>query len=147
MVIKDTPYVSIVFNVTAEILLIDWIQIPSTKQFKDSYFAALQFVEQKGTIISFCTNLSVIGSLSREQEAWLMLEYYPKVYQCIGENINAAVVFSEEHFKAIVTNYQQPTYLARQEFINFNYFTVFEEAMHWLAIIKKGQDSFSSMIS
>lgn len=144
MVIKDTPYVSVSHKVDTDILLINWKRSPSVKQFKEVYAAALQYVHQTSFVTAFCTDLTAIGPLNREQEAWLMLEYYPKVFQTIKTNITAAVVFSEEHFKAIVTNYQQPTYLQRQEFIHFNYFTDFQEAMHWLVDIKKGQETLSS---
>lgn len=145
MVIKNTPYVCITHSIDAGVLLINWKRCPSTKQLKDSYLAALEYVHHGSLVTSFCTDLSTSGPLSREQEAWLMLEFYPKVYEVIQSSINAAVVFTEEHFKAIVTNYQQPAYFTRQTFIHFNYFTEIREAQHWLAAIKKGQDTLSAM--
>ncbi|GAB3195198.1 hypothetical protein ABID22_003598 [Pontibacter aydingkolensis] len=144
MVIKDTPYVGISHDVATDILFINWKQKPTIKQLKDTYLSALQHVQQTCLITSFCTDLTAIGPLNREQEAWLMLEFYPSVYQIIKSSINAAVVFSEEHFKAIVTNYQQPAYLSRQDFIHFNYFTAYQEATHWLIDIKKGQETMCS---
>ena len=147
MVLKDTAYVELRHCVDTDILLINWKRSPSIKQFKDSYLTALRYVESTYLLTSFCTQLTAIGPLSRELEAWLMLEFYPNVFQIIKSPINAAVVFSEEHFKAIVSNYQQPNYLSRQEFIHFNYFTDFEEAMHWLVDIRKGQEATSSLSS
>ncbi len=147
MVIKDTHYVFIHYSVEAEVLLIKWRQSPTNTQFKESYLDILDFVSNICIINSYCTDLSVIGPLSREQEAWLVLEYYPKAQSLLKHNINVAVVFSEEHFKAIVTNFQQPIYLSRQDFINLNYFTDSQEALHWLIDIKKGQDSLGVMIS
>lgn len=144
MVIKDTPYVFITHNVTTDILLINWRRSPSVKQLKDAYSAALQYVQDVCLVTSFCTDLTAIGPLTREQEAWLMQEYYPNVFTSINTSIIAAVVFSDEHFKAIVTNYQQPDYILGQEFIQFNYFTSFQEAMHWLVYTKKGQEILRS---
>ncbi|MBF9254693.1 hypothetical protein I2I11_15415 [Pontibacter sp. 172403-2] len=63
------------------------------------------------------------------------------VYNVIKDNIYAAVVFSEEHFKAIVSNYQVASPAAQHQFINFTYFTDLEEALFWLQSIKKGPDT------
>ena len=143
----ESACVYILYDVNVDILMIKWKKSPSFIEFKEAHVAILQFVETSSSVTSFCTDLTYIGPLSREQEAWLMLEYYPNVYNCIKTDVNIAVVFSEEHFKAIVTNYQQPVNLLFQEFINFNYFTDFREATYWLEDIKRGQDKFSSMLS
>lgn len=144
MVIKDSIFVSVMHNHAADILLLKWKRVPSFAQFKDTYLTVLGYVEQTRLVTSFCTDLTVIGSLNREQEDWLAYEYYPKVFEIIRSEINAAVVFSEDHFKAIVTNYQQPEYHPRQDFINFNYFTDFDEAIHWLINTRKGQETIYS---
>jgi hypothetical protein len=147
MVIKDTHYVFIHYSVEAEILLINWKLNPTNTQFKESYSEILNFVGNVCHVTSFCTDLTRVGALSREQEAWLVLEYYPKAQDFFNHNVNVAVVFSDEHFKAIVTNFQQPIYLTRQDFIHFNYFTKPQEAFQWLLDIKKGQDTLSVMSS
>ncbi|MEJ8802016.1 hypothetical protein [Pontibacter sp. H249] len=147
MIIKDTPYVCLAHDVDADILLINWKRSPTFKHFKDTYLAALQYVQLNALITSYCTELTAIGPLNREQEAWLNVEFYPNVFSTIKSKINAAVVFSEEHFKALVTNYQQPTYLINQDFIHFNYFTDFNEALYWLRDTKKGQKALTSMSS
>ena len=144
MVIKDSIFVSVSFDDTAEALLLQWKRVPSFDQFKDTYLAVLGYVKETRLVTSFCTDLTVIGSLKREHEDWLAYEYYPKVFEIIRSEINAAVVFSEDHFKAIVTNYQQPEYHPRQDFINFNYFTDFDEAIHWLINTRKGQENMVS---
>ena len=147
MVIKDTHYVSIHYNLNTEVLMIKWKISPTNRQFKHSYLDILEFVDNVYNATSFCTDLTTIGALSREQEAWLVLDYYPIAQQVINSSANVAVVFSEEHFKAIVTNFQQPAYLSKQDFIHFNYFTDPQEAIHWLIDIKKGQETFSIMSS
>lgn len=144
MVIKNSIYVDISHEVEAGVLLISWKKAPTFEQFTDLHMLVLEYVQRNNQLTAFCTDLSVIGPLTREQEAWLTYDYYPKVFEIIQADVNAAVVFSEAHFKAIVTNYQQPDYLPRQDFINFNYFTDFGEAMHWLLTIKKGQETIYS---
>ncbi|WP_276495749.1 hypothetical protein [Pontibacter litorisediminis] len=140
MVIYETPGVNITFQEQERLLLIKWLQKPNMDALMDAYLHALQFVCEHRQIYFFCTDQSKIGPLDRDQEVWLSQEYYHKVHDCIQEEIYAAVVFSNAHFKAIVTNYQVPATLPQQHFIQFNYFTQMQEALQWLADVKKGQD-------
>ncbi|WP_460925207.1 hypothetical protein [Pontibacter brevis] len=76
------------------------------------------------------------------------MEYYQKSYNQLKRDFFVAVIFSEEHFKAVVTNYQTPSALLPHPYVYFNYFTEKEEALHWLWSIKEGQDSaFISTVS
>ncbi|WP_133242766.1 hypothetical protein [Pontibacter virosus] len=113
---------------------------PDTEQFRNLYWQVLQFVKNSPNIRFYSTDISRIGPLDAEQEAWLSREYYPQVSDIIGEDIYAAVIFSEGHFKALVNNYIASQLLPLHEFIHFNYFTVKEEAMDWLLYMQKGQD-------
>ncbi|OKL41671.1 hypothetical protein [Pontibacter flavimaris] len=140
MVIFNTPGVNITFQEQERLLLIHWLKKPDMELLMDAYLHALQFVCDNRHTYYFCTNQTQIGPLDREQEAWLSQEYYPKVFECIQDEIYAAVVFSNAHFKAIVTNYQVPATLPQHHFIQFNYFTKQQEALQWLSDVKKGQD-------
>ncbi|WP_242919517.1 hypothetical protein [Pontibacter liquoris] len=115
---------------------------PNAAIFEEAYLQLLKVVTTANVIKFYCTDLSSIGALDREQESWLNLEYYPKAYDLIQDDIYVAVVFSEEHFKAIVTNYQVTIPDTHHHFIQFTYFTNVEEALHWLQNIK-GQDAVS----
>ncbi|WP_157578082.1 hypothetical protein [Pontibacter akesuensis] len=141
MVIRETPCVKVTFFEEHKTLLISWLRGPSTKELHATYLHALQFIEAHPDVVLFCTDQTLIGSLTREQETWLMQEYYPKVYHILQDDVYAAVVFSESHFNAIVMNYQANAIAPGQHFIQFNYFTVLSEAMHWLKGINKGQSA------
>lgn len=140
MVIFKTPGVNITFQEQESLLLIRWLSKPGMDLLTEAYLHALQFVCEHPQTYYFCADQSQIGPLDREQENWLNLEYYPKVYECINDEIYAAIVFSNAHFKAIVANYQVSATMPQQHFIQFNYFTKLQEALHWLADVKKGQD-------
>lgn len=140
MVVFENPSVNIVLHEQDKILLIRWLKKPDTDQLIEAYLYALKYVCANGKTYFFCTDQTLIGSLNRDQEEWLNQEYYPKVYDCIKNEIYAAVVFTNAHFKAIVTNYQVPTALPQQHFIHFNYFTNLQEALQWLSDVRKGQD-------
>ncbi|TPE46019.1 hypothetical protein [Pontibacter mangrovi] len=140
MMIFDSPYVHISFREERGLLLIQWLRKPDHAKLVEAYLCALDFVSSSLSTLFFYTDLTSIGPLSREQENWLTQEFYPKVYQCLQTDIFAAVVFSEDHFKAIVTNYQLPSAALQHHFIQFNYFTSQEEALQWLLDVKKGQD-------
>lgn len=141
MVVLDTPYVYVDYQKEARTLSITWLKKPVTASFREVYLQALAFVGNHPDTTLYCTNLTHIGPLEREQENWLNQEYYPKVYGIIQDEIYAAIVFSDAHFKAIVSNYQLPAAFVQPDFINFNYFTSQHEAMTWLEDVKKGQDA------
>ncbi|WP_147383245.1 hypothetical protein [Pontibacter oryzae] len=114
-------------------------------EFKAAYLSALYFVETQPCIRLFYTDQILIGAFDAQQEGWLVQEFYPKVQHIITEDIWAAVVFSEDHFKAIVSNYKVPSALPVQRFIHFNYFTNRQEAELWLKEMKKGQNLLVAM--
>jgi len=141
MVAVETTYIRIIYHIDSEIMIIKWLTKPKAAAFKEAYLQLLKLATINNVIKLYCTDLSSIGALDREQEAWLNLEYYPMVYSLIKDDIYAAVVFSEEHFKAIVANYQVEVSAEHQRFINFTYFTDLDEALFWLQSIKKGPDT------
>lgn len=67
-------------------------------------------------------------------------ECYKKSYDVLQDDFFVAVVFSEDHFKAVVFNYALPAATQVHKFVHFNYFTSQDEALHWLASVKEGQD-------
>ncbi|WP_461490075.1 hypothetical protein [Pontibacter sp. HJ8] len=121
-------------------MTITWKAKPDTEQLKDVYWQALQFVKTYRKICFYCTDISSIGPLTADQEAWLTKEYYPQVFESIQSDIYAAVIFSEDHFKALISNYVAGRILPRHDFIHFNYFTDLAEATDWLLFIQKSQD-------
>ena len=141
MVIHTTPCVRIDYGKGSEILLISWLKKPGNEEFKDAYTAALQLVTSAYPTTLFCTDLSLSGALDYDQENWLFQEYYSQVNKMIKAEIYAAVVFSEAHFKALITNYKVVELEKDHPFMHFNYFTQTEEAFHWLRSMKKGQDA------
>jgi hypothetical protein len=141
MVIFETPFVNILHLSNVKTFIIKWLCKPDNAAFIEAYGALLQFVTENHLIRRYCTDLTSIGSLTREQEAWLSLEYYQKAYNVIQAECYVAVVFSEGHFKAIVSNYQLPAALPPPDYVQLNYFTDQEEALHWLESIKEGQDA------
>ena len=141
MVIYTTPCVEVEFVADIEFLLIKWKQKPETQEFVDTYTRILQYAKGSYQTNLFCTDLTLIGSLKNEQEAWLNSEYYQQVYNGLRADIYAAVVFSEEHFNAMITNYKATETESAHTFLQFNYFTEQEEAFQWLSSIKKGQDA------
>lgn len=141
MVIYTTPSVDVEFSMDDGVLFIKWKQKPETREFIEAYTKILNYVKDSYRTTLFCTDLSRIGSLKNEQEAWLNSEYYQLVYNNLQADIFVAVVFSEDHFKAIITNYKATETQPQHSFIRFNYFTELNEACHWLASIKKGQDT------
>ncbi|WP_018478189.1 hypothetical protein [Pontibacter roseus] len=140
MVISETCFASITYSRKPEALFIKWKTKPDTQQFVDVYWQVLQFVKNNPRICFYCTDISQSGPFDSEQEAWLNAEYYPKVFDCIQSDIYAAVVFSEGHFKALVSNYVATQLLPLHEFIHFNYFTNPDEAWDWIAYMQESQD-------
>lgn len=140
MVIYQTSGVSITFQEEESLLLMQWLRKPGMDQLMEAYLHALNYVCEKRQIHYYCTDQTLIGPLDRDQEEWLNQEFYPKVYECIQREIYAAVVFTNAHFQAIVTNYQVPAVVPQQHFIHFNYFTKLQEALQWLSDVRKGQD-------
>ncbi|WP_161887964.1 hypothetical protein [Pontibacter russatus] len=114
---------------------------PDDATFADAYLTALQFLKHIFPIKLFCTDLTLIGPLTRTQELWLSQECYKKSYNVLQDDFFVAVVFSEDHFKAVVFNYVLPETAYAHEFVHFNYFTCQNEALHWLASINEGQDT------
>lgn len=141
MVVYTTPCVSVEYREEGKILLIEWEKKPDTAAFKDAYTRVLQFATEEYPTTFFCTDMSLSGSFDIEQENWLNQEYYLQVWEGIKENIYAAIVFSEEHFKAIISNYKAMETDAFHPFLHLNYFTETREAFNWLYSIKKGQDA------
>lgn len=140
MVISDSSYAFVHYSKSANVLCISWKLNPGIEQFRNLYWQVLQFVKSNPKICFYSTDISCIGPLDAEQEAWLSREYYPQVSKIIGQDIYAAVIFSEGHFKALVNNYIASPLLPVHDFIHFNYFTDKEEAMDWLMFMQKGQD-------
>lgn len=148
MVIFETPCVEISYVFHVNCLYINWLCSPDNATFVEAHSVALQFSIDNPVVRSYCTDLTSIGSLSRDQEAWLSHEYYQKSYNKLKSDFFVAVIFSEEHFKAVVTNYQIPSALSPHPYVYFNYFTLKQEALHWLESIEKGQDlAFLSTVS
>lgn len=141
MVIYATPCVDILYLKEDKILLIKWKISPDYKEFTSAYLVLIELATSKYPTTFFCTDLSSIGSLKNEQEVWLNTEYYNLVFESIETEIYAAVVFSVDHFKAIISNYKATDVEVLHSFIHFNYFTSSKEACHWLSSIKKGQDA------
>ncbi|WP_089319139.1 hypothetical protein [Pontibacter ummariensis] len=136
----ETPLVLIQYIPSLNTMLIRWKQKPDDRSFQEAYWVALRYVGEIRLVTLFCTDLTTCGALGRGQEAWLNLEYYPEVHKTVKEDIYAAVVFSEDHFKAIVSNYLVSSDLQQQSFIHFNYFTQQEEALYWLGQLNRGRD-------
>ncbi|WP_242928306.1 hypothetical protein [Pontibacter vulgaris] len=120
-------------------ILMKWVKMPETAAFKEAYLSTLNYVAGHPYVKLYCTDLTLSGSLNREQEGWLYSEYYALVYNIIRDDIYAAVVFSEDHFKALVTNYLATPAVPNNDFIHFNYFTEQEEALSWLGDIYEGR--------
>lgn len=141
MVLLETECVKIIYLNQYNCLKIKWLEKPNDTAFVSAHLAALQFSIDHHTVKLYCTDLTLIGSLTREQEFWLIQECYKKSYNVLQDNFFVAVVFSEEHFKAVVTNYVAPSATLSHDFVHLNYFTDQGEALQWLESIKKGQDS------
>lgn len=141
MVIFETPDVRITYHLHFNCLIIKWLRNPCDTSFVSTHLAALQFSIDSHRVKLYCTDLTLIGSLSREQEAWLSQECYKKSYNVLQDEFYVAVVFSEQHFKAVVSNYVVPSAMPSHEFVHINYFTDQGEALQWLESIKKGQDA------
>jgi hypothetical protein len=141
MVVHSTEYSDIIFNSELEILQVIWKAKPTDSAFIDTYLRGLDFVQEGRPVMLYCTDLTLIGPLEREQEAWLNNVYYSKLQSTLNADVCVAVVFNEEHFKAIITNYTATKSATSHDFIVFNYFTDREEAIHWLETVKKGQDT------
>lgn len=140
MLIYSTPCARVEYKEEGNILLIKWNQKPDSDQFKNVYSRVLELAEKEYPTTLFCTDMSACGSLSTEQECWLNEEYYLQVYNSLKDNIYAAILFSEDHFKAIISNYKELEADSLHAFMHFNYFTKTNEAFQWLSSIKKGQD-------
>ncbi|HEY4650972.1 MAG TPA: hypothetical protein VIG72_06135 [Pontibacter sp.] len=124
-----------------EILQVNWKAKPTDGAFIETYLQGLAFVQDERKVKLYCTDLTQIGPLEREQEAWLNNVYYEKLYEVIEADIYVGVVFSEDHFKAIVTNYVATESAKLHSYIHFNYFTDKQEAFYWLNSIKKDWDT------
>lgn len=140
MVISNTSFAHISFMEAEQVLSICWKTKPDIGQFKNLYWQALQYVKTRPSIRFYLTDISAIGAFDMDQEVWLSQEYYPQVSQHIQADIYAAVVFSERHFKALVSNYVAAHLNPLSDFIQFNYFTDSEEALDWLRYMQQGQD-------
>lgn len=140
MLISESCFARITLSSEPEVLTITWKAKPDTAQFKDVYWRVLQFVKTHRKTCFYCTDISMIGPLTSDQEAWLNKEYYPQVLNSIQSVIYAAVVFSEAHFNALISNYVAGRILPIHDFIHFNYFTDPAEAMDWLLYMQKSQD-------
>lgn len=141
MVVYATPCVRVEYREEGNVLSIKWKKKPDTTAFKDAYTRVLQFATEEYPSIFFCIDMSLCGSFDMEQENWLNEEYYLQVYDGIKGNVYAAIVFSEEHFKAIISNYKATETDSFHAFMHLNYFTKTREAFNWLNSIKKGQDA------
>ncbi|MBC5773222.1 hypothetical protein H8S95_04030 [Pontibacter sp. KCTC 32443] len=141
MVVYSTSFSDIIFDSELEILQVIWKAKPTDSAFIETYLQGLTFVQEVRPVKLYCTDLTAIGPLEREQEGWLNNVYYEKLHETINSDICVAVVFSEEHFKAIITNYAATGTSSSHNFILFNYFTDRKEATYWLESVKKGQDT------
>lgn len=141
MVVYSTTHSDIIYNSNEEILYVNWKQRPSNNAFIETYLRGLEFVQEQVPVNLYCTDLSQLGPLEREQEAWLNNVFYSKLYDVLKTDIYVGVVFSDNHFKAIVTNYTATEATAHHHYVHFNYFTDREEAIFWLESVKKGRDN------
>ncbi|MEJ8755468.1 hypothetical protein WG947_00550 [Pontibacter sp. H259] len=141
MVVRSTIYSDIIFDSELEILQVIWKQKPTDSVFVDTYLHGLNFVQEVKPIQYYCTDLTQSGPLDREQEEWLNNFFYGKLHETLKAEVFVAVVFSDEHFKAIVTNYTATKLANLYDFLHFNYFTEKQEAYFWLESVKKGQDA------
>ncbi len=141
MVVYVTPCVCVNFKEEDNILFVKWEKKPDTTAFKNAYTRVLQLAKVDYPTTLFCVDMSVCGSFDVEQENWLNYEYYLEVFTGIKDNVYAAIVFSEEHFKAIISNYKAMEKDTFHAFMHLNYFTETKEAFNWLNSIKKGQDA------
>lgn len=140
MVVADTPFLNLYYYADAGIMQVSWKKKPTVTALQEAYWKVLAFGTDQKSVRLICTDLTESGSLDREQEAWLANVYYKKVYDAVQDDIFVAVVFSEEHFKAIVYNYQITPHDAAHDFIQLHYFTSLKQAFDWLTYIKKGQE-------
>lgn len=141
MVVHSTTYSDIIFDSELEILQVIWKAKPTDSAFIETYLRGLSFVQEVRPVMLYCTDLTIIGPLDREQEVWLNTVFYDKMQEAVNSDVFIAVVFTEEHFKAIITNYVATEAANTHDFILFNYFTDRLEALHWLESVKKGQDA------
>lgn len=140
MVISESSLALVTFSDLHDILSINWKAKPDIEQFKNLYWQVLQFVKGNGKICYYSTDISLIGPFDPEQEAWLSREYYAQVYAGIQSDIYAAVIFSDDHFNALINNYVPSRQLPLSDFIHFNFFTDAAEANDWLINMQKGQN-------
>lgn len=141
MVIEETPSVTIAYCFKTNGILVRWQEITCLDGFKEVYGKVFDFAVKQYKIKHYCIDLRLAGALTREQENWLTSYYYNEVNRVIKDCISIAVVFSEEHFKAIIRNYYAAAEIQQHDFIQFNYFTDVKEAEYWLCSIQKGQDT------
>ncbi|WP_187264618.1 hypothetical protein [Pontibacter beigongshangensis] len=144
MVISSTPVANIEYWSEIEALFISWISTPDIQSFKKVYNLAFDFVAEHKEVRLFCADQTRSGAFGPEHEAWLLFDFNSRVYSLLQEDIYVAVVFTEDHFNAIVNNYQLYRSDSQPNFIHFNYFTRLQEAQLWLQAIKKGQDKILS---
>ena len=141
MVVYSTAFSDIIFDSELEILQVIWKAKPTDSAFIETYLSGLNFVQEVKPVMLYCTDLTLIGPLEREQEAWLNNVYYSKLHDTLQADIFVSVVFTEDHFKAIITNYTATKATSSHDFILFNYFTDRQEAFHWLESVNKGYDT------
>lgn len=141
MLVNESPYAFIEYFAGSNGVLIRWKKLKDLRSFKTVYNKVLERAVKKYKIKYYCTDLRAVGPLTREQEAWLVSEYYDAVYRELKGDIALAVVFSEEHFNAIINNYQLPAENRQPDFIHFDYFTDLREALNWLKAKQEGQDA------
>ncbi|MCJ8167387.1 hypothetical protein MKJ04_21275 [Pontibacter sp. E15-1] len=141
MVVLETPYVKISYLFQVNCLSVSWLMRPTDAVFIEAHVAIVEFLSKNFPVKLYCTDLTLVGALTKDQETWLATECYNKTYNILNDDFYVAVVFSENHFKAVVSNYMVPSSETADDYVHFNYFTDQEEALHWLENIKKGQDS------
>lgn len=141
MVVYSTAFSDIIFDSELEILQVIWKAKPTDNALIDTYLHGLAFIQDVTPVKLYCTDLTAIGPLERDQEAWLNNVFYSKLHAALQTDIFVSVVFTEEHFKAIITNYTATKPATLHDFILFNYFTDRQEAFHWLESVNKGLDT------
>ncbi len=141
MVVFASPYSELFYDGDKEILQVTWKKRPTNSAFTEMYLQGLAFVKEQTPVNLYCIDLTAIGPLNRDQEDWLSTEFYPNLLATLNTKVFVAVVFTDVHFNAIITNYTATEPAETHEQLLFNYFTDREEANHWLESVKKGQDT------
>ncbi|QCR21825.1 hypothetical protein [Pontibacter sp. SGAir0037] len=141
MLLEENSFVTISYCSKTKGVLLQWKCIVSMEAFQSAYNKVLELAVKQYRVKHYCTDLSRVGALTREQETWLTSSYYQRVFEVLKDSIYVAVVFSEGHFKAIVQNYHASFGSKQPDYVNFNYFTDIDEAWDWIGAIQKSQDA------